>query len=300
MTTRPQPESRAVTDAYRAASAALDERPSDATRSAILAAAARAVDAKPHAVSAAPARRWRIPLAAAATVLISTIAVIVAQRTQQQMPAIIAESAPPPAPARQEAAGAAKPTQPDVIAAAPEIPAAVAPAARNDAAAARSAPSRPIVAAPPRSTEFGARADVPPVAVTGRNTAADAAAVERESEGGHVTPASKIEAAAPVEQTAMPSGKATTAEDQAVTPATLGSERRDAQSRALERQAPAAAGVTASPMSKAEAPERWLARIIEMRRAGRDEEADAELKKLRELHPTLIIPETALRRTATR
>jgi hypothetical protein len=103
-----------------------------------------------------------------------------------------------------------------------------------------------------------------------------------------------------VEQAVTPSAKATAAQEQSASPAALGSVRRDERSRALEPRAPAAAGVTALPMSKAETPERWLARIIELRRAGRDEEADAELKKLRELHPTLNIPETALRRTATR
>jgi hypothetical protein len=295
MTTRPQPESRAETDAYRAASAALDERPAAATRSAILAAAARAVNAKPHAVGATSAWRWRVPLAAAATVLISTVAIILAQRTQQQMPAIIAESAPPPAPARPEAASTAKPTESDALAGAPGAPAAAATAVRQDANAARSAPSRPIVATP-RPAEFGARADLPPVAGTGRGAAADRASAEREQPP--VAQTSRNEAAASVEQAAA-GGKATAAEGQPAAPATVGSVMRDERSRALERRAPAVGG-TAPALSKAETPERWLVRIIELRQAARDEEADAELKKLRELHPTLVIPESALRRTATR
>jgi hypothetical protein len=42
-------------------------------------------------------------------------------------------------------------------------------------------------------------------------------------------------------------------------------------------------------------PQRWIDRIIELRRLGRDDEADAELKLLRERHPQLRVPEAVLR-----
>ena len=72
---------------YREASAALDERPSDAARAAILAAAAREVKARPVAADAPrPVARRRWPLAAAATVLLSTLAALVATHTEQEMP----------------------------------------------------------------------------------------------------------------------------------------------------------------------------------------------------------------------
>jgi hypothetical protein len=300
MTTRPQPESRTVSAAYRAASEALDERPDEATRSAILSAAARAVAAKPRAIGATSAQRWRIPLAAAATVLISTIAVIVAQRTQEQMPATIAETAPPAVPVQPEVAGAVTPTRAGEIAAASEAPV-TAPAARQEAAGSRRAPSRSVPAAPPRATEFAARADAPPAAVAGPGVVTDAASPGPGQARGPQS--SKVEAAAPIAPGAISSGKASSAEGQVALPAAPGPAARDALTPAFERSAPAAAGVAASPaapMSKAETPERWLARVIELRQAGRDQDADAELKKLRELHPTLTIPETALRRAATR
>lgn len=300
MTTRSQPESRTVSAAYRAASAALDERPDQAARSAILAAAARAVAAKPRAAGTTSAQRWRIPLAAAATVLISTIAVIVAQRTQEQMPATLAETASPSAPVQPEATGAVMPTRPGEIAAAPEAPV-IAPAARQEASGSRRAPSRSVPAAPPRTTEFAARSDAPPVAVAGPGAVTDAPTPGPGQ--AHIRQSTKAEAAAPIEPGAAPSGKASSAEGQTAPPAAPGPAARDVRTPAFERSAPATAGAAAPPaaqLSKAETPERWLARVIELRQAGRDQEADAELKKLRELHPTLTIPETALRRTATR
>jgi len=45
-----------------------------------------------------------------------------------------------------------------------------------------------------------------------------------------------------------------------------------------------------------EPPERWLERIIELRRAGRHEEADKQLAAFRQHHPSYKVPEAALRR----
>ena len=45
-----------------------------------------------------------------------------------------------------------------------------------------------------------------------------------------------------------------------------------------------------------DAPEVWIARIVERRRAGDDEAADAELAKLRARYPGFTIPEAALKR----
>ncbi len=80
---------------YRAATDALDERPSAATRAAILAAAARQVQATPRDVQEPPAapriaarRRW--PYAAAAAVMLSTLAVMMATQTEREMPTFTA------------------------------------------------------------------------------------------------------------------------------------------------------------------------------------------------------------------
>ena len=83
-----------VRRAYRSATENLNESPSAAVRAAVLAAAARAVQARPTAVTThgvAPALRgrprWRMPLAAAASVLVGTMAVLLAQRTEENLPA---------------------------------------------------------------------------------------------------------------------------------------------------------------------------------------------------------------------
>lgn len=71
------------------------------------------------------------------------------------------------------------------------------------------------------------------------------------------------------------------------------------------RAAPGVSGVakeeaagTAAPSEKrrardAESPERWLERIAELRRQGRDAEADAEWEAFRRAHPAYrVAPET--------
>jgi hypothetical protein len=47
-------------------------------------------------------------------------------------------------------------------------------------------------------------------------------------------------------------------------------------------------------------PARWLERIVALREAGRDEEADRELARLRERYRDVTVPPAALRRTGTR
>jgi hypothetical protein len=80
------PLNRDLIDHYRQASAELDERPAASARASILAAAARNVDAKPVDAAAYRRTRPRWPLAAAATVMLSTLAVLLAIRTNEEMP----------------------------------------------------------------------------------------------------------------------------------------------------------------------------------------------------------------------
>jgi hypothetical protein len=51
---------------------------------------------------------------------------------------------------------------------------------------------------------------------------------------------------------------------------------------------------TAPPASE------WLERIIKLRRAGRHDEADVELKRFRESYPQVTVPAEALPATGTR
>lgn len=74
--------------------------------------------------------------------------------------------------------------------------------------------------------------------------------------------------------------------------------RQPAESRAAAMPAPAAAVAPMALSEQAEAtltPEQWLRRIIEARRAGRHEEADASLVRLVAKHPQLLIPTEARR-----
>jgi hypothetical protein len=84
-------------------------------------------------------------------------------------------------------------------------------------------------------------------------------------------------------------------------PAAVAPTEQQVKARPVQRTAPTADAVfpAAAPLSSEEAT-RWITRIVELRRAGRDAEADAELKALRERAPTLTLPPEALPRAGTR
>ena len=312
MTYRSQPASRDIASAYRAANDALDERAGLATRNAILAAAARAVDAKPAAAVSLPMRRWRFPLAAAATILISTVAVILAQRAEQELPTtVIAENLPPVA-ATHSGADASITVKPRAAPADVAVPSPAATATRKDSATdARGAAVSGAARVPGRSAVLGE--GQPGFAPAAPGATADSGAAERDSLRGRAAQEARGAAAAPQESSPpAPAGKVETAPPasnaafgQSAAPTSPAAPMRDATQRVLEPSATAGAvepkpATTASLAKTTETPERWLARIIELRRAARDDEADAELKKLRDLHPDLAIPPAALRRAGTR
>jgi hypothetical protein len=72
--------------------------------------------------------------------------------------------------------------------------------------------------------------------------------------------------------------------------------------------APPAAGLGAATgsvraeadASKSSSASEWLERIIKLRRAGRHDEADVELKRFRESYPQVTVPAEALPATGTR
>jgi hypothetical protein len=55
---------------------------------------------------------------------------------------------------------------------------------------------------------------------------------------------------------------------------------------------PRTARFTAEPLT----PEAWVARIVTLRQAGRDDDADRDLDVLRARYPEFVVPPTALRR----
>ena len=317
------PLNRELIDHYRQASAELDERPAASARASILAAAARNVDAKPVDAAAYRRTRPRWPLAAAATVMLSTLAVLLAIRTNEEMPQFGAPT---------EAARSVADTPAPVTA--PRTAETPAPETARGAAdsvepSAQRAPAAPKVVAPPRERESTEQQVTEKRQVQTRNgrlmapakTESDSVAqAARESnrsvpaEAPASSPATTLEkarqnvpaAASPpppapeptdrsklrAEQGAVGSVAPTTPKDQAGAGA-----RRDAARPAAP---PPLAGAQEERKQVEESAEMWLERIIKLRREGRHDEAEAELKRFRERYPQVQLPAEALPPVGTR
>jgi len=320
---------------YRAANAALDERPAPATRAAILAAAAREAKARPRedAGSSAPRRamqRW--PMAAAAAVLLSTLAALLTVRTEREMPSFTApaadEQTPPTSPAVRSPPSVSGPaaTPPAAVdATMPRAPAtvqrpppdtpsgAVQPGAKPNAPAlAKRTPSAPVTA------EMQTARDQPRVSQEeARDAIAPAGRSRAKEESGA---SSTAPAAMPAEPAASGAIEARPANRAAAPPAAVAAEkqRQDRAERANAaplRELGAAAPGAPSGSASAEAAatvesdtsdarsmraDDWLEKIIKLRREGRQVEADEELKLFRERFPQVRIPADALGPTGTR
>ena len=321
---------------YRAASAALDERPAPSARAAILAAAAREVKARPRedTGSSAPRRsiqRW--PLAAAAAVLLSTLVALLTVRTEREMPSFTAPAAdqqtPPASPAVRSPPSVSGPaaTPPAAVDAtmlgapatvqtppSPDTPtAAVPPAAKPNASMlAKRAPSASVAA------EMKASHDQPKAT---QEEARDAVAPEGRSRAKEEGVASSAApAAGPAEPAASGAIDAKPASRAAAPPPAVAAEKQR-QDRAERANAaplrepsagvPGAASSSASGQAAAAVEsdasggrsmraDDWLEKIIKLRREGRHAEADEELKLFRERFPQVRVPADALGPTGTR
>ncbi len=297
---------------YRAATNALDERPSAATRATILAAAARRIPAGPRdarAPLAAPRgpsrRRW--PYAVAASVLLSSLAVILATRTEREMPTFSA-------PAERVAENVAPPLP--MPSAAPAPPVAGSTPSQDVASIPATAPAKSEKKANASSSRESA------AIVSGEAKVVRPTEAPRAKEEGVVlsdSPAPATAPVAPASAEAAPGAAlpAPLAKRQ-VGPANDALERRRSESantasaeRSALRQAPAAppaAGLgVATGVVRADADastalsaNEWLERIIKLRRVGRHDEADVELKHFRERYPQVSVPAEALPATGTR
>jgi len=261
---------RRVLQAYRAASEALDEAPAQDPRAAILAAAARATGARPQPVGRT--RRWPMPLAAAASVLVGAIAVLLATQVEQQAPGENAEVVPAAPPAAATAADTA-------------VRAATAPATSAETSAASATPTAAAPAPSRRDREVMATAPIPAEAPS-----RDAAAGER------AAPAPvAADSAAPAPSAPAPATSA------AITPENAQQRtQKDAAAPAAARLAGRAQGESRAEIAAVPAapwratPEAWVERIVKLRAEGRHDEADAELAALRARHPDLRLPAAAL------
>ena len=302
---------------YRAASDALDERPSAATRAAILAAAARQVQAGPRDAREpiavpriTPRKRW--PYAAAAAVLLSSLAVMMATQTEREMPTFTApvertaESAAPskPVPSSEPPPPAAAPPASQEIASAP---ATVTTRAEKQA---RADSSRAGAAVPSSEAKVALPAEAP--------RAKEEVAALRDVPAPSTAPAPAAAPPPPATGDAAPAAMPAQLAKRQAAPASEATERRRNESadmasaeRSTLQQAPAAppaAGLgaatgavrTEADASKATSASEWLERIIKLRRAGRHDEADVELKRFRESYPQVTVPAEALPATGTR
>ena len=324
---------RELTDRYRQASAEVGERPSVTVRASILAAAAREVGAKPVDAAAPYRTRPRWPLAAAAAVMLSTLAVMMAIRTSEEMPQF--SEAPAPSPARSAADNVTPPA-----AAPPAAPMAEKSTAQSSAknqAVLESKPAAPAATRAPtapmveqsvgKSDTKDAQAVERPLAQTQERSLGR---LKKESEGAAQAPR---EASAPV-VTEAPASMGAKEEDRArqnapaASPAVPApepgarSKQRAEQGTVAGASAPAppvdqgssdarrdaAKPAATAPFSAAQSERKqvdetaavWLERIIKLRREGRHDEADAELKRFRERYPQVQPPAEALQPAGTR
>lgn len=265
----------------RDAEAALDERPAPRVRQAVLRAAAQAArpDPGPSSTTAAPPARaariragwvwpprswgWSIP--AAASVLVGAIAVGVVSEVQRTAVPLAATVAAPATPTEKKASAAE--------AAAPPSPAPAAGPSASGAATRDAGPARPAV----RS--------LAPVAES--SNAPPAASVAQ------AAPSKALSDRAPIREersrayAALPEQTHSQAEDSAL--------RQDTLTAPTAKQVPSPASAIARMLIEPQTPQQWVDRIVAMRRAGRQDEADRELALLRKRYPEFAVPAAALR-----
>ena len=301
----------------RAYAAGAREEPPARLDAAILAAARREVGARPRRLDSI-LRAWRAPVALAAVLVLSVSVVLLlreegADRLDQapDIPASpAADTARPPAAAAptarpNEAPAAARskeaaPQVRDAPASGPqaleedrrkvEPPSGLTETAPPAAEAPRPAPqpfaeppatpgeSRRAVPEAPAQTRSLAKEMEPGAAAGARERAATA---EREVQAQRAAPPA----------TAAPPGKAT--EAPARPQARLGAAQPDSANRAEQQPRDDVAGVGARPVWQGferQPPDKWLERVAELRRSGRDEEAREMLVEFRRRFPQHPVP----------
>jgi hypothetical protein len=248
------PRDPSIEDAYRAA--AREEPPRDLDER-ILAAAHRAVDARPSPVRRSFAQRWRVPVAIAATVLLSATVTLMVYESDQTtllkkrgaLDKIQEESVPPAAPTGET--GAAR-----------------APAAPAAEGALRQ--SRPSELEGSSANEAKRKAAPSPAEPARLGT--PAAAQAPQSGGAQRSLMEKREAAAPAPAPAPSLSRERTLADRPT-----GRSERDATSGTAQ--------------SALQSPDDWLAEIRRLKQAGRIDEANRLLAEFRARFPDHPLPE---------
>ncbi len=313
-------ERDAIARTYREASDQVDQRPDPRVRAAVLAAAARAVDAKPRdaarTVATHPfaARRW--PLSAAALVVVSIMTGLVVTRGWWERPDLVdassqpRERAPetPQSPAQTTPALDASPA-PDTS----QAPVASESDVRSDPIAKPGTARREPVAKPndarrlaagvasPKADRMKTReapaapafapAPAPGIADTAASSAApDKAAKKSEESSSNAAVAVASSSVASPAPAPVQRAASRMAETRAETRGYLHAYER-AGSRADEE---------AERQAEATSPKAWIDRIVKLREAGEDDNADREVARFKLRYPNFTIPREALRAIGTR
>ena len=293
---------------YRAAST---EQPGAAADAAILALAHAAASETRAAAPVSRLRRWRTPLGLAAS-LVLAVGIVARVQVEQE-----AGTAPGSAPAPASSVPASAPASvPSSVPASAPAPAAVSkpaqasePSSAPDSAQGRTrAPS----VAPPSPAQSGEK----PEASEKRKALADSVVTAEDSvRKESVTPARESaeskrsqplasagaggaanSASAPAAAAAASSDLSAAAPAPAPKPASAPAPAQSPQPVPLARTAaPAGSTVLNEAIEAALTPEQWLRRIIDARRGGRDDEADASLKRFIAQHPAQPVPPEARR-----
>ncbi len=326
-----------MVDRYRQASAELDERPSASVRASILAAAAREVAARPISADAPRPIRRRWPLAAAAAVMLSTLAVMMAIRTNEEMPQfnapleaargvadnVVTPATTVPVPPMAESPANTREAINQQVPERQRAPAEGHSGARlkkesDSVAQASREMNRPALSEAPITG--GLKRDSDPAAQaprdTGRSTPTEAPATARTNELRDAEPKNaelqksqrNVPAAAAVPPPAPePTSRAKLRAEQATagavaqTPPLDQAASSDARRDTAKPAAPPSLSAAQNERKQVdESASAWLERIIKLRREGRHDEAEAELKRFRERYPQVQLPAEALLPAGTR
>jgi len=279
MTATPDPNA-AEAARLRAAHELLDERPSPGVRTAVLRAAAESVRGSPSTDPVRVARpvRWWLGWqpAAAATVAVGILAVGLSVHVEHERPtASRSETSAPPA----TAAPIASPeTNAETFSKAREAKPAVTPPP--------SAPRPPI----PQDASRAAKRDFDQPAAA-RSAEAGAGAVR--TDGSFAAGSSGSPSGSPE---AVPSAESNARMMAAPAAAPPARGAAPAAKALLQKQAePLQPTTDADRLQRSASPDDWLHRIIQLRRAGRDAQADDELARFRAAFPNAKIPADALK-----
>lgn len=248
------------------------EEPPRRLDDAILAKARRAVRARPAPlVAPSGRRRWYVPVAAAAIIVLA-VAVTLHVERERPDPEMVASPTTSPAPREEPRA---MPTQPPAAGPAP------APA-----------PARKAAPEPPAMKGFAPdpKPQAAPAPALATPPLADSAAQGREEYERRAAAAERARVHAELQLSRADSGEESRRLRSAAAEAPAQRERVE-----VAKQRPAAA-VSSLGATGYQSPEQWLLGIQDLKRQGRDEEAEKQLAEFRKRYPDYRIPEAILQK----